>query len=153
MGGPNNRSNGPTLCLNCLQFDHGLRNCARTSKCMLCAEGHFFKNGPLQRITRSDAKQHLRCANCIHALNALSTEEKKNLDVNTIINHSANHIDCQERARSFAQRESRNAANKRPQRHTGNNKKGQSPTKNAFVPSYHSTNNTETQFPSIIQGL
>lgn len=34
------RKKGPTQCLNCGMFGHGISSCHRKSKCLLCGEGH-----------------------------------------------------------------------------------------------------------------
>lgn len=88
---------GPTQCLNCGMFGHGISACHRKPKCFLCGEGHektkcnFDKDDDNQRI--------YKCFNC-----------KEN---NLPHNHKANDIQCPMRIKYVEIKTSSNRKNGR----------------------------------------
>lgn len=58
------KNQGPTRCLKCQRYGHGIDNCFMTPKCGLCAEGHLINDCPLNKITENERVKKFKCANC-----------------------------------------------------------------------------------------
>lgn len=56
------RNRGPTQCLKCGMFGHGISSCNRKPKCCLCGEPHETKNCPFN--DQSDDQRIYKCHNC-----------------------------------------------------------------------------------------
>lgn len=75
------RNKGPTQCLNCGMFGHGIGSCHRKTKCFLCAENHETKSCTFN--AESTVQRIFKCNNC-----------KSN---NMPHNHKANDANCPSR--------------------------------------------------------
>lgn len=85
---------GPTQCLNCGMFGHGVSACNRAPKCNLCGEGH--PSDKCSFNSDEDSQRIYKCHNC-----------KAN---NLQHNHRANDIECPMRSKNI---EIKAAMNKR----------------------------------------
>lgn len=77
------RSNGPTQCLNCGMYGHGISSCNRKSKCLLCGENHVTKDCHFD--DKNNDHRVFKCNNC--RLNNLP------------FNHRANDVGCPTRVK------------------------------------------------------
>lgn len=95
---PSNR--GPTQCLHCGMFGHGISACHRTPNCFLCGEKHETKNCSFKN---DESEQRIfKCANC----------KSRNLTHN----HRANDPQCPSRMHYMEIKS--NASNKGAQRNS-----------------------------------
>lgn len=65
---------GPTQCLNCGMFGHGISACFRKPKCILCGGDHEFKNCTFD--SESNDQRIFKCHNC--KINNLPHNHKAN---------------------------------------------------------------------------
>lgn len=79
------KRNGPTQCLKCLMYGHGISSCNRYTVCMLCAGEHLASACPTHNSTNTITKLTYTCFNC--------------KDANLAHNHKANAADCPFRAK------------------------------------------------------
>jgi hypothetical protein len=80
-----NKREGPVQCRQCQMFGHSSMNCHMVPKCIKCGENHQSKNCIYNVMTSPDQKPKIpedkvKCSNCGGP-------------------HTANHIECPERAR------------------------------------------------------
>lgn len=74
------KRNGPTQCLRCLWYGHGLRSCNRYAACMLCAGQHLTSACTVHKKGETNNNAIFTCFNCKSA--------------NQPHNHKANDINC-----------------------------------------------------------
>lgn len=77
------RQKGPTQCLRCGMFGHGVTSCSRTAKCNLCGDNH--ETSACSFNAQTDDQRVYKCHNC----------KAENLPHN----HKANDIECPTRAK------------------------------------------------------
>lgn len=90
----NPRKKGPTQCLKCGMFGHGVASCFRSPKCNLCGESHETSNCSFNN--QDDSQRIYKCHNC----------KASNLPHN----HKANDAECPMRVKYM---EIKAATNKR----------------------------------------
>lgn len=61
------KRNGPTQCLKCLWYGHGIKSCNRYTVCMLCAEPHLTTACPTHNNTNTNRNTEFKCFNCMSA--------------------------------------------------------------------------------------
>lgn len=106
------KNKGPTQCLKCLWYGHGISGCQRYTASMLCAGQHLTKNCPTHSDkTNTNTNNNFKCFNCMSA--------------KIQHNHKANDVNC-----PFRQKyeEARNKARSK----TTTNKQSQ-PNASSFV--------------------
>lgn len=101
------KRNGPTICLRCCMYGHGIQSCARYVVCMLCAGEHLTKDCTTHN--NNNTNTIFACFNCKSA--------------NLPHNHKANDVNCPfrlkyETARNNARNKTRTPINQRSQANT-----------------------------------
>lgn len=74
------KRNGPTQCLKCLMYGHGISSCNRYAVCMLCAGEHLTSACPTHNKTNTNSNTKFSCFNC--------------KDADLAHDHKANAADC-----------------------------------------------------------
>lgn len=82
---PFKKRNGPTQCLRCCMYGHGIQSCNRASICGLCSGNHLSTSCELFNKKTESTKSAFKCFNCASA--------------NIEHNHKANDINCPFRAK------------------------------------------------------
>lgn len=103
------KRNGPTQCMRCLMFGHGIKSCNRYTVCMLCAGSHLTKDCTTHNNTDTKTNTNLQytCFNCKSA--------------NIAHNHKANDANCPFRSKYEEAKKnarSKTTTNNRSQAHT-----------------------------------
>lgn len=96
---------GPTQCMRCLMYGHGISSCSRYTVCMLCAGTHLTKECTTHN---GNTNTDFKCFNCLSA--------------NIQHNHKANDVNCPfrmeyEQARSNARNRTSNYKNAQSDTH------------------------------------
>lgn len=137
------KRNGPTQCMRCLMYGHGISSCFRYAVCMVCAGSHLTKEHDANADIADNTNTEFKCFNCLSA--------------KLPHNHKANDAACPfrlkyENARNNARNKTTTQRTQSNQNaHTQNHRPTQTQTKKPSRPSYADTARTATASTSHAQ--